>query len=520
MTRTPAIIALGLCFLIALTLVLVGGAFEGEFGKHGDESAHVLSGMLVLDFVKTGNFSSPIEFARAYYEHYPGFAIGVWPPLFYVLEAGWGSLFGFSKASLLVLQCLSAGLNGAIIVVYLRGLVSPLRSIGFACVFSLLPVVSYELSWIAVDIWICLCTLVSIHLFARYVESPSLRRSILFGVAAGLSLLVKGSAGFLAFLPAYTIVATKRWNLLRRLDLWVSAVVVIATAGPWYFLTTGIASDTFAKHLGIAFWREAIPSYVSGTWTNVGILIAGPLLVVARAGDQSIRSKVAAAATFSAFTFLLLVPADVDPRYLMPAFASSILSFALALPRGDDAVARRVAMAGYIGALVWAFTRIPRDIAELAPIARGYRAVSSAIVALDARSRTRVLISSDEGTEGGLLVHVAQLDSSRPSLELVRATKVLASMTWQGKNYRLRSQSPILKQLDSLGITSIAIANQEQTTVQHQKLLWEATSDTRHWRCVTARSAKYLLFVRANEAELDHAVRVARSFTLKQNTRF
>src|SRR5262245_31282128 len=104
-------VAVGLFGLITV-LQLLSGAYRSEFGSHSDEPAHVVTGLMVRDYLASPDWYSPLAFAKDYYAHYPKVALGHWPPAFYVLEAIWMLLFGATRASLLVLiACLSAMLD-------------------------------------------------------------------------------------------------------------------------------------------------------------------------------------------------------------------------------------------------------------------------------------------------------------------------------------------------------------------------------------------------------------------------
>ena len=104
-----------------LVIVLAVGAIQIQsgargagFGAHPDEASHYMSGLMIRDYVANGS-GSPVEFAERYYLFHPYFAIGVWPPLFYGVEAGWMLLFGHERASIILLIGLIAGANALLI---------------------------------------------------------------------------------------------------------------------------------------------------------------------------------------------------------------------------------------------------------------------------------------------------------------------------------------------------------------------------------------------------------------------
>ena len=83
-----------------LLLQWTEGAYQAEFGGHPDEAAHYVTGLMIHDYVAAGLPGNPMTFALEYYDHYPKVALGNWPPLFYVLQAGWTLLFTPDRASM------------------------------------------------------------------------------------------------------------------------------------------------------------------------------------------------------------------------------------------------------------------------------------------------------------------------------------------------------------------------------------------------------------------------------------
>src|SRR5688500_17364628 len=109
----------GLAFLVLLLVVAAmqwaGGAYRAEFSGHPDEPAHYVTGLMIHDYIAAGFPSPPLRFAEDYYNHYPKVALGNWPPVFYVLQAGWALIFSPAKASILLLMAVLAALVGTII---------------------------------------------------------------------------------------------------------------------------------------------------------------------------------------------------------------------------------------------------------------------------------------------------------------------------------------------------------------------------------------------------------------------
>jgi uncharacterized membrane protein len=87
------------------------GAWVASFDSYPDEAGHFVGAVMVHDYLASGLSSNPSHFARQYYNHYPFFAIGYWPPLFYILTGLWFLAVGVGRfQALLVSAAAAAGM--------------------------------------------------------------------------------------------------------------------------------------------------------------------------------------------------------------------------------------------------------------------------------------------------------------------------------------------------------------------------------------------------------------------------
>ena len=106
---------------VSVLLQNLAGAYRADLDGYPDEPAHLLTGLMVHDYVMSGFSQRPMQFAESYYLHYPKIAFGIWPPLFHFTEALWFLLIPPSRAAALVLQALiTAGLAASLAVVTVR----------------------------------------------------------------------------------------------------------------------------------------------------------------------------------------------------------------------------------------------------------------------------------------------------------------------------------------------------------------------------------------------------------------
>src|ERR1700676_3378605 len=94
-------------FLIAVLLQWRAGAFLAEFSG-SDEAAHLVTSLMVHDYVAAGMPGSPVKFAEDYYVRYPKVTFGIWPPLFHLSQAAWMLTFSPSRGSVLILMAVWA----------------------------------------------------------------------------------------------------------------------------------------------------------------------------------------------------------------------------------------------------------------------------------------------------------------------------------------------------------------------------------------------------------------------------
>jgi len=113
--RLLTLLVLASYVVLAATLHHVRGAVDSGFGSFDDEPAHLVTGLMVHDYLAQGCPGSPLEFAQGFYLHYPKVAIGQWPPVFYGLQGAWMLCFGESGLSLILLMSLLTALVSTII---------------------------------------------------------------------------------------------------------------------------------------------------------------------------------------------------------------------------------------------------------------------------------------------------------------------------------------------------------------------------------------------------------------------
>ncbi len=485
--RRYATVILPVLFFLGVILFLQwkSGAFGAEFGRHPDEAAHYVNGLLIRDYVASGLPGNPLTYAREYYLHYPKVSIGHWPPGFYLLEAAWMLLFGVGRLSLLMLLALLSTTTATILRTLLGRYTSKLLAFAGTTLFLSLYHVQSSYSHLFAEAPHVLLVLSAALVFAKLLAKPSGRNSVLFGLVACAAILTKGTGLLLAFLPPLAVLLSARLHLFRRLVFWYPAVIVAVICGPWYYFTAGQSASGW-DHQG-SLWVycvKAIPFNLealrwSTGWFLLPAAALGLILVLQRLRRQPGADPILAslAALFaSTLAFHTLVPAGLENRYLIPAMLVWVVfitvamdSLATRLPDRPFSLRTRQAILALLALgyfYVSVFLVPPR-------LHYGYDDIAERLTTDPALAEDAALVSSRPNGEGMLISEVARRDPERPSRYIVRATKLLAQAGWSGIGYELLLESPaeVMSAIEEIGIRLLVIDLEPGRGFEHHALL-------------------------------------------------
>lgn len=446
-------------FFVSLSFQSHSGAWQSDFGGHADEGAHVVTSLMVRDYLAGGFLETPhpMRYAQGYYARFPKVALGHYPPGFYLAASVILLPFRSGAGFLLLMNALAAG--AALLVGGFAGRMGlgRIASVAMAFAYLLLPQTRTYTAIIMADLLLVLLALLAARSFARFVRSGTARDSLLFGLWAALAILTKGSAIGLALLPPLALVIGGRADLLRSPRLWLAPIPVLLLALPWICLTVGITAEGMEEEGRLAWVGKAVPFYGRAILDEAG-WAGGALLVLAVLGGiiKATRNRRGLDAEESVLWALLigaglvpfLVPAGLDSRYLMPLLPPLLLLGANALhtlvPDLSGAGALRLRpFVAVIPALV--------ILAETSrPVRKYYTGASAAVARIreeadrgEGPHRTgpvRILAVSDATGEGALVAAAALQDPGRFRCE--RGSKFLAKSDWLGRDYAAAFRTP------------------------------------------------------------------------------
>ena len=429
--------------LVAVILQIRSGAYMAGFGGHPDEGAHFVTGLMVRDYLVSGFPGHPVRFAENYYAHYPKVAIGHYPPAFYLLEGMWLTVLPVSRTSVMILMAVLSSTFGMLV----RHLAScagfgewTSGALGLFAV--ILPLTQSMSSVVMADLLLAVLILAAALAFSRYLGSARWRDSLAFGLLAAAATMTKGSGLMLALLPGLSILAWGRFRLLTKGSLWLAVVPVLLICLPWMWFSSSITAEGMGDQGLAAHLSAAIPYFGRQLLATFG----GALLVPALIGFVRVMRRretrndpvwaVIISLPVVLVVFYSLIPAGLEPRYLLPAVPSVLVLAAEGVracaglfagpPEGRVAIGCGMLVAGLF--LLEVFRIPPADFVGFPQrVGRWLDSGSS--------GTKRFLVSSDARGEGAFISEIAIRDPDRPSHTVERGSKVLAGSDWLGRGY-------------------------------------------------------------------------------------
>ncbi len=310
--------------LLALTGVLLAKDWSVGGFPYGDSAAHVLDGVLILDWIRAGPeaWFQPMQFAQEQYAHYPALGIGRhYPPGFAVVEAIFFAAFGISAPT-------------ARLCVLTFGLLAAAGCYGFVRSFADRPAawlstallvtmpaftewgrqVMLEIPTLCVLIWTAVA-------FVRYAQRPSGRRLALVLAGAVAAILFKQTAVFLVAAITLTIGAGSYLQKFPGGHTWACVAATVAIGAGTFLSLDGHAAllwrgdPSFPSRLGwasLTFYVRSMPELV-----GIPALIVAPAAFFAWPRAGRLAGVFIAGWLFGCYG--LLVGADYkDPRYFVP----------------------------------------------------------------------------------------------------------------------------------------------------------------------------------------------------------
>lgn len=338
--------------LLAAVLLVGGWHWENDgLWFQGDAPRHAATGLFLWDALTTWP-AAPLDYALRYYARYPALVLGVYPPLFHLLE---GLAFGIAgptpwAAKTLVLA--SAGVLGLYTTLWARRLLGAHAGWAGAVVVCTPALVRYA-NGVLLNVPATALVLAALHHLRLWLDGGSRRQGI---AAAALSL-----AAALTYYPAAIVVpmagswllvshTRRRWQLLLGPAIAVAIVAgALAILLPDLFARHAPSPSRFLSPINWRFYGAHVGNLLGPLWV---LAAAGAAWALVMARRRPVAAEIVLPAT-AALAALALLPAR-DERYaliLVPlgtlaAFAA--LDAVVARLGPWQRVARGVAIAGVL----------------------------------------------------------------------------------------------------------------------------------------------------------------------------
>jgi hypothetical protein len=492
------------CLLLALTLVLQvrSGAYESDFGGHSDEAAHVVTGLMVRDYLAGPVWSGthPMRYAEEYYERFPKVALGHYPPGFYLIEGLWLLPSRTATAALLLPAFLTA-LAAWIVFMVGRGLMGFPAALAAAVLFPLIHLVQTYTAIVMSDMLLVIWCLLAALAFSRFLSTGGAKWSLAFGLLAAAAILTKGSGLLLALVPPLSIILTARWRVLLAPKLWLAPLPVLLLAVPWLVMTAHITEEGMsAAPLG-EYFLQAVPYYLVNGFAVLGIVLivlAGVAVVlttkrVRQEKELSPTDAVLWSLIVAVPVFYCVVPSGLDERYLLPVIPPVLILGFAALNR--IALAVRSRYPGVPAASLVVVVALAVVWETSGPAVKVFQGSTQAISGLLQASdqSLALLVCSDSKGEGALVAAAALLAPDR--IVVQRGTKLLSTSDWLGRGYaaNFSTEGEMFELLRAASITHVIVDEgvPESAVWPHQLAISKAIKNQRvHFPLVTEVPAR------------------------------
>lgn len=466
--------------LLAGLLTLATTAWTGGLSPsliEPDEGGHYVNALFLGDWLRAG-MPSPMPFARGFYAHFPRLSIGHWPPGWYLLEAPFCALLRPTPLQAAYASALIAGMPAVAIAWAMNRIRHPRLAIALALGYVLLPLTLDGARYILVDQPLTLLIAAATIAWAAASTRPDCPRMLLFALLAAACPLVKGNGALIALVPAFDIMLTRRWSLLRRPPLWGAALLALAIVSPWYWLSFRISAEGFNYSPGLQYAWLALETNLATLRDNVGWAGIALAMIGMTAPDEPRIARLALAVILATLTFQSAVPAALAARYCAPLLPWAVVLAGFGIVR----LARFGWWGGSAAGLLGLAVLLP-NVASITALTPKPDIGAPALAARMATHGGLYLVDGRSGAEGAIIAAAAHADDGRRRIWVARATQWLSTSDFMGRGYRLTAKTPsearaVLDRLGASGIVSITTDG--RPNYPHSHILLHAISTSQY----------------------------------------
>jgi hypothetical protein len=480
-------------FCLTVLLQVRSGVYRSELAHYPDEPAHVVSALMVHDYLIHGIPQSPLRYAETYYLHYPKVAIGVWPPFFHTLGAIWMLVFSTSHRSMLMFMATQCALVAVLVAYFTRRWAGSIMGFLAGCLFITFYLVQYGATMFMLDLMLTLIELLAVAFLIRFFKTERTQDAIGFGLMTTIGMLTKGNAMALILVPFLMIVLLRRWPILKKPGLYVSALIVVVLGAPWQFVTIRMLKDTIPlARFTWALLLERISEYAGTLVESAGYIVlfvalVGVIVQLWRA-DRDHRIETVGLLSLAAAVSALHLgsPYPWDGRYITPLMPVIAIFFAAGIAGVSSVLVRtpvpRPWVAPLAAILVMAiYAKMTFATPVRTPL--GYIPVAESLTGPGVKDSVE-LICADGSGEGALVSEIA-LHESRPGSFVLRGSKVITEGRWSMRVHEslLKTPEELQKYLLSVPVDTVVIDRTAPLWQQDTDMLLKTMADNSQcWR--------------------------------------
>jgi 4-amino-4-deoxy-L-arabinose transferase-like glycosyltransferase len=308
----------------AISIFLANISHSGVW--FSDAASHALNGAFYKDMLEEKGFLNPVEYAERYYVQYPSLTIGMYPPVFYLVEALSYKIFGVSSeaSKFAVLLFTIAGAYGFFLLCRLWFPVW--LSVVGSLVYLLQPTTLFAEKNVMLEMPMVAASLIALYYLCSLMEDHKKVALFMAPFFTAVAFLVRQGAVFLLLVWATSILCYRKWGIFKSPCFIAGVLTGTIILAPWIAvnLTVGRGHvailDFQVSHIfpNVLFYCQHALDIVS---FPVILLSIGSLFAFKRLSrEKSFRLAILVILSVVPFLFPMKYR---DPRYaicLVPAF--------------------------------------------------------------------------------------------------------------------------------------------------------------------------------------------------------
>lgn len=217
--------------LVAISIFLANISHSGLW--HPDAPSHALNGIFYKDMIEEWGFLHPVSYAERYYVQYPSLTIGMYPPVFYTVEALFFKVFGVSSL-IAGISVLLFTLLGANFFLLLCRLWFPLGlSVVGSILYLLQPITLFGQRNVMLEMPALAMSIIAVYFLYIGAERHNSWALFLAPVFAALAFLAKQNTVFLLLIWFVWMLAGRRWNVIKSGYFMSGVGIGLFILAPW-----------------------------------------------------------------------------------------------------------------------------------------------------------------------------------------------------------------------------------------------------------------------------------------------